>query len=140
MKRILIWTIVALAMAVAASAPNALAQSTFKVDFEFKAGGSNYPKGEYSVKPKDDSHITLKQQSTGKEFDLLFTKRLEQPKPPLADPQLVFNVVGDFAPSYTEYITVYVLSEVWQPGADGFLIRAMKGAHKTEIVKGQKSK
>jgi len=29
---------------------------------------------------------------------------------------------------------------VWQPGADGYLIREMKGAHKTEIIKGQKSK
>ena len=140
MKRLLVCMVVAMAMVLVAGAPKAFAQSTFKINFAFKAGGSNFPKGDYSVAPKDDTHITLRQESTGKEFDIPFTKRLAQPKLPLSEPRLVFDVVGDFAPSYTEYITVYVLSEVWQPGADGFLIHAMKGAHKTQIIKGQKAK
>jgi hypothetical protein len=140
MKRLIIWAVAAIALTLVAAAPKAYAQSTFKVDFPFKAAGTDFAKGGYSVKPKDATHLTLKEESTGKEVDLLFTQRLDQPKPPLTEPQLVFNVVGDFAPSYTEYITVYVLAEVWQPGADGFLIRAMKGAHKTEIVKGKKAK
>ena len=140
MKRLMMATVALMAVTLVAATPKAFAQSTFKVNFEFKAAGSTFPKGDYSVKPKDDTHLTLRQEATGKEFDVLFTKRLDQPKPPLTEPQLVFSVVGDFAPSYTEYITVYVLSEVWQPGADGYLIRALKGAHKTEIVKGQKAK
>jgi hypothetical protein len=49
-------------------------------------------------------------------------------------------VVGNFAPSYTEYVTDYVLAEVWLQGADGFLVHAMKGAHKTQTLKGQKAK
>ncbi len=140
MKRLMIWAVAAIAMTLVAAVPKAYAQSTFKIDFAFKAAGTDFAKGNYSVQPKDDAHVTLREESTGKEVDILFTKRLDQPKPPLADPQIVFDVVGDFAPSYTEYITVYVLSEVWLPGADGYLIREMKGAHKTEIVKGQKSK
>jgi hypothetical protein len=129
-----------IALTLVAATPRAFAQSTFKLNFEFKAAGSTFPKGDYSIKSKDATHLTLRQEASGKEFDLLFTQRLDQPKPPLTEPQLVFNVVGDFQPSYTEYITVYVLSEFWQPGEDGYLIRAMKGAHKTEIVKGQKAK
>lgn len=140
MKRLMIYAVAAVALTLAAAAPKAYAQSTFKVNFAFKAAGTDFTKGEYTVTPKDATHVTLKQESTGKEFDVPFTKRLPQPNPPVADPQLVFDVVGDFAPSYTEYITVYVLSEVWQPGADGYLIREMRGAHKTEIIKGQKSK
>ena len=140
MKRLIIGALAIIALTLVAAAPQAFAQSAFKINFEFKAGGTAFPKGDYSVKPKDDTHLTLRQEATGKEVDILFTKRLEQPKPALTDPQLVFNVVGDFAPSYTEYITVYVLSEVWLPGADGYLIRAMKGAHKTEIVKAEKAK
>ena len=60
--------------------------------------------------------------------------------PPLAEPQLVFDMVGNFAPSYTEYVTDYVLAEVWLPGGDGFQVHTMKGAHKTKILKGEKAK
>ncbi len=98
------------------------------------------PQRRYSVVQKDDSHLTLRQEATGKEFQVPFTKRLAQPSPPLTGPQIVLDVVGNFAPSYTEYVTDYVLAEVWLPGADGFLIHTMKGAHQTQIIKGQKTK
>ena len=140
MKRLAIWAVVATAVVLFAGAAQAFAQGTFTIPFPFKAGTTSLPKGDYSVLPKDDTHITLRQESTGKEFPVTFTKKLAQPSPPLAEPQLTFDVVGDFAPSYTEYITVYVLAEVWQPGAEGFLIHEMKGAHQTKIVKGQKAK
>jgi hypothetical protein len=29
---------------------------------------------------------------------------------------------------------------VWLQGADGFLVHTMKGAHKTQAIKGQKAK
>ena len=61
--------------------------------------------------------------------------KLDQPKPPLAGAQLVFDEVGDFAPSYTEYLTVYVLAEVWLAGQDGLQVHVTKGAHKTKVVK-----
>jgi hypothetical protein len=37
-------------------------------------------------------------------------------------------------------VTDYVLAEVWLQGADGFLVHTMKGAHKTQTIKGQKAK
>jgi len=140
MKRLAIWAVAATAWVLVAGATEAVAQGTFTIPFTFQAGGASHPKGEYSVVPKDDSHITLRQEATGKEFQVVFTKRLAQPSPPLAEPQLIFDVVGNFAPSYTEYVTDYVLAEVWLPGADGFLVHTMKGAHTTQTIKGQKGK
>ena len=140
MKRWAVWTVAATALLLFAGATKAFAQGTFKVPFPFQAGDLKLPKGDYTVAQKDDSHLTLRQEATGKEFQVPFTKRLAQPNPPLAEPQLVIDVVGNFAPSYTEYVTDYVLAEVWLQGADGFLVHTMKGAHKTQTIKGQKTK
>jgi len=140
MKRLAIWAVAATALVLVAGATEAVAQGTFTIPFTFQAGGTSLPKGEYSVVQKDDSHIALRQVATSKEFQVSFTKRLAQPSPPLAEPQLVFDVVGNFAPSYTEYVTDYVLAEVWLQGADGFLVHTMKGAHKTQTIRGHKAK
>ena len=130
----------ATAWVLALGAANAFAQGTFKIPFTFQAGGKSLPAGVYQVIPKDDTQLTLRQESTGKEFQIPFTKRLAQASPPLAEPQLVFDVVGNFAPSYTEYVTDYVMAEVWLQGADGFLVHTLKGAHKSQVIKGQKTK
>ena len=140
MKRLAVWAVVAMALALVVGATEGFAQGTFKIPFGFEAGGGKVPRGEYQVAQKDDGHLTLRQEATGKEFQIPFIKRLAQPSPPLEDPQLVFDVVGNFAPSYTEYVTDYVLAEVWLQGADGFLVHTMKGAHKTQTIKGQKAK
>jgi len=138
MKRLALCAATALALVL--GAVNVFAQGTFKIPFTFQAGGKSLPAGAYQLGPKDDNQLTLRQETTGKEFLVPFTKRLAQPSPPLAEPQLVFDVVGNFAPSYTEYVTDYVLAEVWLEGADGFLVHTLKGAHKTQIIKGQKAK
>ena len=140
MKRWAVWAVAATALVLLAGATQAFAQGTFKIPFPFQAGDLKLPKGDYTVAQKDDSHLTLRQEATGKEFQVPFTKRLAQPNPPLAEPQLVIDVVGNFAPSYTEYVTDYVLAEVWLQGVDGFLVHTMKGAHQTQTIKGQKTK
>jgi len=140
MKRLAVWAVAVTALALVAGAPQAFAQGTFKIAYEFEAGGTKLRAGEYRVVQKDDGHITLRQEATGKEFQIPFTKRLPQPSPALAEPQLVFDMVGNFAPSYTEYVTDYVLAEVWLQGADGFLVHVTKGAHKTQTIKEQKAK
>ena len=139
MKRWTVWAVAAAALVLAAGAREAFAQGTFKIPFPFQAADLKLPKGDYRITQKDDSHLTLRQEATGKEFLVPFTKRLAQPSPPPADPQLVIDVVGNFAPSYTEYVTDYVLAEVWLPGAEGFLVHAMKGAHQTQTIKGEKT-
>ena len=140
MRRLVVWVVAAMALSLVAGATQAFAQGTFKIPFAFQTGGLKLPAGLYWVAQKDAGQLTLRQEATGKEFQVPFTKRLAQPSPPLAEPQLVFDVVGNFAPSYTEYVTDYVLAEVWLQGADGFLVHAMKGAHKTQTLKGQKAK
>ena len=137
MKRFAVGAAVVLAFILAAGAPLALAQATFKVPFEFQAGGKKLPAGEYGVARNAEGQLVLSQASTGKEFPVPFTERLAQPAPPLAEPQLVFDEVGNFEPSYTEYFTVYLLAEVWLPGEEGFLVHTTKGAHKNKIIKGQ---
>ena len=87
-----------------------------------------------------EGQITLRQESTGKEVQIPFIERLAQPKPPVGEPQLVFDMVGNFEPSYTEYMTEYVLAEVWLAGEDGFLVHVTKGAHQNQVVKGAKAK
>jgi hypothetical protein len=139
-RRLVVCVLAAAVLALVAGASQAFAQGTFKIPFAFEAGGTKLPKGDYSVSQKDASHLTLRQEATGKEFQVPFTKRLAQPSPPLAEPQIVLDVVGNFAPSYTEYVTDYVLAEAWLQGADGFLVHTMKGAHATQIIKGQKPK
>jgi len=138
MKRLAVCTAKALALVLGAA--NVFAQGSFKIPFTFQAGGKSLPAGVYRVSQKDDSQITLRQETTGKEFQVPFMKRLARPSPPLTEPQLVFDVVGNFAPSYTEYVTDYVLAEVWLEGADGFLVHTLKGAHKTQVLKGEKAK
>ena len=137
MKRMTRRPAIAAAGAFIACAAMAYAQTTFKVPFEFKAGGKKIPAGEYSLAVKPEGQIVLKKEPAGAETAVAFTQRLPQPAPPLAEPQLVFDEVGDFAPSYTEYMTVYVLAEVWLPGGDGYLIHTTKGAHKNKVVTGQ---
>ena len=140
MKRLAIRIVTGMALGLILGIPQAFAQGTFKIPYPFQAGSAKLPKGDYTIIQKDNAQLTLRQESTGKEFPVPFTRRLPQPKPPLAEPQLVFDMVGNFAPSYTEYVTDYVLAEVWLPGADGFLVHTMKGAHKTQTLKGQKAK
>ena len=137
MKQLTKWVVIAAAFASAMNITSAYAQTTFKVPFEFRAGGKKLPAGEYSVAVRQEGQIILRKEPGGAETAVPFTQRLPQPAPPLAEPQLVFDEVGDFAPSYTEYMTVYVLAEVWLPGTDGFLIHTTKGAHKNKIIKGQ---
>jgi len=140
MKNMVALAVVALAFALIAGGTVVYAQGTFKIPFKFEAGGKKFPPGEYRVDQKEDGPITLRQESTGKEFPVPVIQRLAQPSPPLQVPQLVFDMVGNFEPSYTEYVTDYVLAEVWLPGQDGLQVHALKGAHQNRTVKGEIAK
>jgi len=140
MKRLAVLAIVTFTFALMAGSTLAYAQGIFKIPFKFEAGGKKFSPGEYWVAQKGDKQIALRMGLNGEEVLIPFIQRLEQPKPPLQEPQLVFDVVGNFEPSYTEYVTDYLLAEVWLPGEDGFLIHTTKGAHQNQTIKGQKSK
>jgi len=137
MKRFAFVAAVVLAFLLVLGAPLASAQAAFKIPFEFQAKSKKLPAGEYVVARGGEGQLVLRQASTGKEDPVPFTERLAQPTPPVAEPQLVFDEVGNFEPSYTEYFTVYLLAEVWFPGEEGFLVHKTKGAHKDKVVKGE---
>lgn len=140
MRGLVVLIVLGFALGFFAGNTMAYAQGTFKIPFRFEAGGKKFPAGDYWVATKVDGKISLRKEPNGEEIQVPFLQRLEQPKPTIEEPQLVFDVVGNFEPSYTEYITEYVLAEVWLPGEDGFLIHSTKGAHQRQTLKGEKAK
>ena len=121
-----------------AAAGSTFTPATFKVPFEFQAGASKkIPAGQYTVSKAADTLLVLRRDSTGKEIQVKVLEKIAQPAPPVTEAQLIFDEVGDFAPSYTEYFTVYVLAEVWLPGEGGVRVHVTKGAHKTRVVKAE---
>ena len=140
MKRTVILAVITLAFALVAGSTVTYAQGTFKIPFKFEAGGKKFPPGEYWVAQKGDGQITLRQESKAEEIPIPFIQKLAEPKPAIEEPQLVFDVVGNSEPSYTEYVTDYVLAEVWLAGEGGFLVFTTKGAHQHQTIKGQRAK
>lgn len=140
MKRMALIVTAALAFGLVAGGSALYAQGTFKIPFKFEAGGKKLPAGDYSMTAKSDGQLALKQASTGNEVLIPFTQRLDPPNPAIEEPRLIFDMVGNFEPSYTEYVTDYVLAEFWLPGQNGFLIHSLKGAHQNQVVKGEIAK
>jgi len=120
-----------------AAATAAYAQATFKIPFKFEAGGKKYAAGTYWVGIKDDGNIEIRQEAKGLDVSVPSIGTAPQPTPPITGPELLFDVVGNFAPSYSEYVTDYVLAEVWIPGRDGVVTRTLRGAHKHETVRAE---
>lgn len=130
--------VLSLALAAETQAGRSSGQAAlFKVPFEFRAAGKKIPAGEYWFGFNQAGKLILRQTSTGKELELQVQEKLNPPEQPAAEPRLVFDEVGDFAPSYTEYFTVYVLSEIWLSGENGFLIHLTRSPHKERTVTGE---
>ena len=139
MKPLVVFSVLALALLLITGSTSVYAQGTFKIPFKFQAGGKKFPAGEYWIAQKGEGQIALRKEPGGEEVQVPFIQRLPRPETPLAEPQLVFDVVGNFEPSYTEYMTDYLLAEFWLPGEEGFLIHTTKGAHQNQTVKGEKA-
>jgi hypothetical protein len=139
MKRLVVLTIGAFVFCLMTGSTVAFAQGVFKIPFKFEAAGKKFPAGEYWVVQKGEGQIVLRKEPGSEEVLIPFKERLAGPETPIEEPQLVFDMVGNFEPSYTEYVTDYLLAEVWLPGEDGFLVHTTKGAHQNKIVRGQKA-
>ena len=137
MKRSAVLTVLGLALILIAGAGAVYAQTAFKIPFKFEAGGKKCAAGDYTIVAVGEAGFTLRQESSGKEVQIPFQKKIPQPDPPIVEAQIVFDEVGNFEPSYTEYFTVYVLAQVWLPGQDGLEVHVTKGGHKTQVIKGQ---
>lgn len=130
-------SVAALIVILAWGSAMAHAQAAFKIPFKFEAGGKKLPAGEYVIARGNEGQVLLKQEAKGLEVAIPFKEKLAPPDPPFTEPQLVFDAVGNFEPSYTEYFTVYLLAEVWLSGDEGLLIHTTKGSHQNQVVKGQ---
>ncbi len=128
--------LVALPSVISALQAGEKSAAVFKVPFEFRAAGKKIPAGEYWFGFNQSGKLVLRQVSTGKELELTIQEKMAPPEQPAAEPRLVFDEVGDFAPSYTEYFTVYVLSQIWLSGEEGYRIHTTKGAHKEKVIAG----
>ncbi len=140
MKRLVVLAIGAFVFCLMAGSTVSYAQGVFKIPFKFDAAGKKFPAGEYWVAPKGDGQLALRKEPGGEDILIPFKERLAQPETPVSEPQLVFDMVGNFEPSYTEYVTDYLLAEVWLPGEKGYLVHTTKGAHQEKSIKGQTAK
>ncbi|MFZ2055646.1 MAG: hypothetical protein WAU81_15765 [Candidatus Aminicenantales bacterium] len=139
MKRLVFSAVGAMAFLLIAGNAAVYAQGIFKIPFKFQAAGQKLPAGDYWVSPKGEEQIALRKEPGGEEILIPFKERLALPETPIEEPKLVFDMVGNFEPSYTEYVTEYLLAELWLPGDKGYLIHLTKGAHKDKIVTGMKA-
>ena len=140
MKRLNITSALALLAALFLGGSFAFAQATFKIPFKFQAEGRSYPPGNYWIAQEEEGTITLRKEPGGEDISIPVIEKLVQPDPPIEEPRLVFDMVGNFEPSYTEYVTVYLLAEVWLSEKDGFLVLSGERAEDHKIVEGVKTK
>jgi len=114
-------------------------QATFKIPFKFEAEGKSFPPGNYWIAQQQEGKITLRKETGGEEVLIPFIKKLKQPDPPVEAPQLIFDMVANFEPSYTEYVTDYLLAEIWLTEKSGFLVLTTERSEYTKSIIGEKA-
>lgn len=116
----------------------AYSQTLFKIPFKFEVRGKKYPPGNYLIAQAEEDKISLQKESDGESVIIGIIEKLPPPDPSKTEPELVFDMVANFEPSYTEYITEYLLAEVWLPEMGGVLILSGERAEYTKNVKSVK--
>jgi len=125
MKTRVFVTVVALVVAFVAGGAMAYAQSaTAEIGFPFVAAGKDMPAGKYIVEASPSRQTVLLKGPTDSVFlpaiTMLGRHDLD------ADPEFVFDKLDG----------KLVLSEIWMPGKDGWLVLATKGPHEHAVVGG----
>jgi hypothetical protein len=96
------------------------------IPFAFMVGKQVLPQGQYEFrKTSTPAAINVKNVDKGTSAYAPIITRLAggihtTPK----DAHIVFDKVGD----------VYTLSEIWEPGQDGYLLHSTKGEHEHQII------
>lgn len=140
MKRLITLAVLGLSFTLILGSGMAYSQTTFNIPFKFKAGGKSFPPGNYWIGQQEEGKITLRKETEEQEVLIPFIEKLTLPDQPVEEPQLIFDMVGNFEPSYTEYITEYVLAEVWLTAEDGFLMLSTERSEYKKSIKGEKAK
>jgi hypothetical protein len=140
MKHLIILVITAFVFQLFLGSSIAFSQVTFKIPFKFEIEDKSFPSGNYLLEQKEEGKIVLRGEAGGEEISIPVIMKLEQPEPPITEPQLLFDMVANFEPSYTEYVTEYLLAEVWLSTKMGFLVLAGERSEYAQSVKGEKAK
>jgi hypothetical protein len=120
-----------LAVAVCAHAQEGV---TVNIPYKFEAGGKQFAAGQYTIDPGDPSQSVLFIRSlNGKdEAELQVLTRISRGDVPTASQA---RVVLD------KYPDKYILSEIFVPGEDGYLLKgSAETAHQHQTVKGKSHK
>ncbi len=103
--------------------------ATVNIPFKFTVGKTVLEPGKYELMMADDVSAALTlTPARGAATLTPYITRLAAPEPPLKEPRFVFDKVGD----------EYILSEIWLPDRDGFLIHDTRQPHSHRAVKGTK--
>jgi hypothetical protein len=98
------------------------------VAFEFYVGETSFPAGSYTISAANiGAESVMLRPSAGKDVTTVavITRLAQRGRSArTTDSNLVFDKVGDRS----------VLSEVWIPGRDGYLVRGTAEAHKEALV------
>ena len=96
-----------------------------KIDFSFTVEGKVLPPGQYEFR-RDTEAKVFRVQGEGKNGALanILTRLAGDMHTTPQDSHLVFDVVDG----------TYMLSEIWYPGEDGYLVLATKGKHEHKVV------
>lgn len=96
-----------------------------KIDFPFTVEGKALPAGQYSFM-RDTEAPVFRVQGEGKADALatIVTRLSGEMHTTPQDAHLVFDVVGG----------THILSEIWIPGEDGYMMHVEKGKHEHKVL------
>ncbi len=105
------------------------------IPFPFQVGDADvgtqktFPAGKYDVEQPSQDRLVFRS-AKGVAFEVPVMTRLAKPSTPLAKANVVFDKLGDN----------YYISEIWVPGADGFVVGFTKQLHTHKTVKATKKR
>ncbi len=102
-----------------------------QIPFPFVAGTGfkTFPAGTYDLTQPSPQVLVLRGPGPkGVVVEVQVMTRLANPSAPITESKVVFDKVGD----------QYYISEVWVPGADGFLVGAARDVHTHQTIKAKK--
>jgi hypothetical protein len=140
MKRLILLAGLVLVFKLLLCSSVAYSQATFKISFKFEVEDKSFPPGNYLVERIEEGKIVLRAEKDGEEILIQVIKKMEKAGPAITEPQIIFDMVANFEPSYTEYVTEYLLAEVWLTEKEGFLLIAGERSEYNKSVKGVKAK
>jgi hypothetical protein len=117
--------ILVLMTGVSLMAGQSLPEVKAKIDFSFSVEGKVLPPGQYDFKRNIQAEV-FRVQGEGKNAALakIITRVSGEIHTTLQDAHLVFDIVNG----------EYMLSEIWVPGEDGYVLLTTKGKHEHKVI------